>query len=147
MKMRRLMAAVFLLCLLLVGCDSAPQAVSPGADGSADVENDLTQMSGNMVYGYVFAMLNEPETHLGQSFRLRGTYDRMVDEAAGQTYHFIFIADAAACCAEGMEFVLIDEDAAYPTLGAQIEITGIYSSYEDEGLNYLRIEADSLTEV
>lgn len=141
MSRRWFAAALAALCLFLAGCGA-----KQSADLSGTVMNDLSQMSGNMVYSYVYSMLREPEEYVGQVFRIRGVYQPMIGSITGQSRHYIFIADAAACCAEGLEFVLLDADAAYPEEGAQIEIIGMYAFYEDEeGFEFVRIEATSLT--
>ena len=47
------------------------------------------------------------------------------------------IADAAACCAEGMEFVLKDNLAYpddYPEPGAEITVVGEFQAYEENGM-------------
>ena len=43
------------------------------------------------------------------------------------------IADATACCAEGMEFVL-KGDLTYPELGAEITVIGEFQAYEENGM-------------
>ncbi|NLG24356.1 MAG: hypothetical protein GX558_03305 [Clostridiales bacterium] len=146
MKIQRLAALLAAVCLLLAGCGSAPAAggVAPTSDAASPVQNDLTQMSGTMVYSYVFAMLTAPEDYVGQSFRIRGAYSQMADETTGQVYHFVVVADATECCAQGLEFRLPGEAPAYPAPGAEIEIVGTYASYEEDGLEYVRIEASAL---
>ena len=52
------------------------------------------------------------------------------------------IADAAACCAEGMEFVpegdlTYPED--YPELGAEITVIGEFQSYEENGMTWYHL--------
>ena len=47
------------------------------------------------------------------------------------------IADAAACCAEGMEFALKDDLAYpddYPEPGAEITVDGDFQAYEENGM-------------
>lgn len=109
------------------------------------MEIDLTRMSSTMVYSYVFNMLNVPDDFIGQRFKIRGTYDEQYWDQTNLTYHYIVIADATACCAQGLEFVLNDSGAAYPRLGEEFEISGIFGTYEEDGLNYIRIDADIIT--
>ena len=109
------------------------------------MEIDLTRMSSTMVYSYVFNMLNAPDDFIGQRFKIRGTYDEQYWDQTNLTYHYIVIADATACCAQGLEFVLTDSGAAYPRLGEEFEISGIFGTYEEDGLNYIRIDADIIT--
>ena len=116
---------------------------APVAESSA-AEIDLTSMSSTMVYSYVFNMVNAPDDFIGQRFKIRGTYDEQFWDQTNLTYHYIVIADATACCAQGLEFVLTDPNAAYPQLGEEFEISGIFGTYEEEGNLYIQITADQI---
>mgnify|MGYP004594406669 CR=1 FL=1 len=122
------------------------EAEAPAVESSA-AEIDLTSMSSTMVYSYVFNMVSAPDDFIGQRFRIQGIYDEGLWEPTNQMYHYIIIADATACCAQGLEFVLTDESAAYPQPGDEIEISGVFSTYEEEGNLYIQIVADSIKKV
>lgn len=116
---------------------------APAPEASA-AEIDLTSMSSTMVYSYVFNMISTPDNFVGKRFRIRGIYDEGLWKPTNQMYHYIIIDDATACCAQGLEFVLTDEAAAYPQPGDEIEISGIFGIYEEEGDLYIQIAADSI---
>lgn len=118
----------------------------PAAESSV-AEIDLTNMSATMVYSYVFNMFSAPDAFIGQRFKIQGIYDEWLWEEANQTYHYVIIADATACCAQGLEFILTDESATYPQPGDEIEISGVFSTYEEEGNLYIQIVADSIKKV
>ena len=156
---KHLLPFVCILCLLLVGCgqktapvsakeaasqeSSIPTATAPVSTANTSVtETDLTSMSSTMVYSYVYNMVNTPESFVGQRFRIRGTYDEQLWDVTGLTYHYIVIADATSCCAQGLEFVLTDENAAYPQVGEEFEISGIFGTYIENGTLYIQITAD-----
>ena len=96
-----------------------------------------------MVYAEVYNMLyNDPESYLGKTVRARGEfsiYQLVVDgvlQPAPAAYACI-IADAAACCAEGMEFVSegdLTYPDDYPELGAEITVVGEFQAYEENGM-------------
>ena len=102
-------------------------------------------MSSTMVYSYVFNMVTTPDDFIGQRVKIRGTYDEQFWDQTNLTYHYIVIADATACCAQGMEFVLTDPDAAYPQVGEEFEISGIFGTYVENGTLYIQITADQIT--
>ena len=114
-----------------------PQASSDGA------EVDLTVLSSTMVYAEVYNMLyNDPESYLGKTVRVRGEfsiYQLVVDGVLrpDPVAYACIIADAAACCAEGMEFVS-ESDLTYPDdypeLGAEITVVGEFQAYEENGM-------------
>lgn len=120
------------------------KADTPASESSA-TEIDLTSMSSTMVYSYVFNMISAPDDFIGQRFRIRGTYDEEYWDQTNMTYHYILIADAAACCAQGLEFVLTDGSAAYPQVGEEFEISGVFGTYIENGTLYIQITADQIT--
>ena len=117
---------------------------APAAKSSA-AEIDLTSMSATMVYSYVFNMFSAPDAFIGQRFKIQGIYDEWLWEEANQTYHYVIIADATACCAQGLEFVLTDPNAAYPQVGEEFEISGTFGTYVENGTLYIQITADQIT--
>ena len=124
------------------GESEQPQA---SADG---VEVDLTVLSSTMVYSEVYNMLyNDPAHYLGKTVKARGTFSiyQLVTDGVLQpapVAYACIIADATACCAEGMEFVLKDDLAYpddYPELGTEITIIGEFQSYEENGMTWYHL--------
>ena len=114
-----------------------PQASSGGVDV------DLTVLSSTMVYSEVYNMLyNDPAHYLGKTVKARGTFSiyQLVTDGVLQpdpVSYACIISDAAACCAEGMEFVLkgdLTYPDDYPELGTEITVIGEFQSYEENGM-------------
>ena len=122
-----------------------PEQTQTSADG---VDVDLTVLSSTMVYSEVYNMLYfYPEDYYGKTVKANGIfaiYQMVVDgvtQPAPVAYACI-IADATACCAEGMEFVLKDDLAYpddYPELGAEITVIGEFQSYEENGMTWYHL--------
>lgn len=115
------------------------------ADG---VDVDLTVLSSTMVYSEVYNMLyNDPAHYLGKTVKARGGFSiyQLVTDGVLQpdpVAYACIIADATACCAEGMEFVpegdlTYPED--YPELGAEITVIGEFQSYEENGMTWYHL--------
>ena len=115
------------------------------ADG---VDVDLTVLSSTMVYSEVYNMLyNDPAHYLGKTVKARGGFSiyQLVTDGVLQpdpVAYACIIADATACCAEGMEFVLeggytYPDD--YPELGAEITVIGEFQSYEENGMTWYHL--------
>lgn len=107
--------------------------------GSGGVDYDLTALGSDMVYAEVYNMMVFPKVYMGRTIKVSGTFTVFYDEAYGK-YHFAcFVADAAACCQQGIEFI-IDGDktypADYPQEGAEIVVTGVFGTYEEDGNTY-----------
>lgn len=120
-----------------------PGESKPSHPSAGKVDVDLTVLSSTMVYSEVYNMLyNDPESYLGKTVRARGEfsiYQLVVDGVLqpDPVAYACIIADAAACCAEGMEFVLKDDLAYpddYPEPGAEITVVGEFQAYEENGM-------------
>lgn len=101
-------------------------------------------MGANMVYAVVYQMTLDPAAHEGQTVKVAGEYY----SAPGpqKTYYFLYVSDAAACCSQGLEFVLEGETGPedYPEEGAQAVLTGTFETYTEEGdpTLYFRLRAN-----
>ena len=122
-----------------------PEQTQTSADG---VDVDLTVLSSTMVYSEVYNMLyNDPAHYLGKTVKARGGFSiyQLVTDGVLQpdpVAYACIIADATACCAEGMEFVpegdlTYPED--YPELGAEITVIGEFQSYEENGMTWYHL--------
>ena len=117
-----------------------PEQTQTSADG---VDVDLTVLSSTMVYSEVYNMLyNDPAHYFGKTVKAKGTFSlyQLVTDGVLQpdpVAYACIIADATACCAEGMEFVLEGDYTYpddYPELGAEITVIGEFQSYEENGM-------------
>ena len=117
-----------LLALSAVGCGKS----GPKGDGKIDV--DLTALSSTMVYSEVYNMMSDPDSYLGKTVRMRGAFSIYHDEATDVNYYACLIADATACCQQGLEFVLegnFKYPDDYPELGTEITVTGTFETYTE----------------
>lgn len=122
-----------------------PEQTQTSADS---VEVDLTVLSSTMVYSEVYNMLyNDPAHYFGKTVKAKGTFSlyQLVTDGVLQpdpVAYACIIADATACCAEGMEFVLEGDYTYpddYPELGAEITVIGEFQSYEENGMTWYHL--------
>lgn len=101
------------------------------------VDVDLTQMGSDMVYATVYQMMIDPESYVGKTVRMRGSYYATWYEQTMKYYHYVIISDATACCSQGMEFVWDDGNhkypEEYPAAETEVEVTGVFEMYREEG--------------
>ena len=120
-----------------------PEKSGQAQPSAGKVDVDLTVLSSTMVYSEVYNMLyNDPAYYLGKTVKARGEFSiyQLVTDGVLQpdpVSYACIISYAAACCAEGMEFVLegnytYPDD--YPELGAEITVIGEFQSYEENGM-------------
>ncbi|MBQ5755304.1 MAG: hypothetical protein IIV90_06510 [Oscillospiraceae bacterium] len=111
---------------------AATPAPTPTPEPAPEPDIDLTIMNANMVYAQVLQMTQDPESYVGKTVRLEGEYY----SAPGpqKTYYFAYVSDAAACCSQGLEFVLEENTPEeYPPEGAFILLEGVFETYTEEG--------------
>lgn len=107
--------------------------------GSDGIDYDLTKLTPDLIYVEVYNMMITPKKYIGKTIKVSGVFTVYYDEAKDK-YHFAcFVSDAAACCQQGIEFIL-DGDKAYPAdypaEGSEITIQGIFGTYEEDGGTY-----------
>ena len=97
-----------------------PGESKPSHPSAGKVDVDLTVLSSTMVYSEVYNLL--------------GTVGVFLPDLVAFA---CIISDGAACCAEGMEFVLegdLTYPDDYPELGTEITVIGEFQSYEENGM-------------
>lgn len=157
--MKKVIRYSFILIVLFVlsGCESQPGSIGEKGtetagtviadvaekekiqetEESQGVDVDLTQMGSDMVYATVYQMMVDPETYVGKTVRMRGSYYATWYEQTMKYYHYVIINDATACCSQGMEFVWEDGNhkypEEYPAAETEVEVTGVFETYREEG--------------
>ena len=132
--------------------DTLPASQNQGADG---IDVDLTKLSSTMVYSEVYNMMYSPDDYIGKTVKMGGSF--AICQAADENgtlipdriYFACVIADATACCSQGLEFVLSGEHTYpddYPELGSEITVSGTFELYEDGGFQYCRLADAEIVE-
>ncbi len=108
-----------------------------------DIDVDLSQLSGTMVYSEVFNMMTNPDDYVGKTIRMVGDFNVYEDETHNRNYYTCRVADATACCVEGIEFLwkgdhTYPED--YPEPGDIIWVQGTFNTYDEDGYEYSQLE-------
>ncbi len=125
-----------------------PEGSEPSQPSAGKVDVDLTVLSSTMVYSEVYNMLyNDPAHYLGKTVKAKGTFSiyQLVTDGVLQpdpVSYACIISDAAACCAEGMEFVLEGDlylPGRLPGAGAEITVIGEFQSYEENGMTWYHL--------
>lgn len=136
---------LLMLCITIFGC-GAEQSTEKLGNGEVDV--DLTQLSSTIIYSEVYNMMNTPKDYLGKTIKISGQYYAQFYEPTQQYYNYVLIADATACCQQGIEFVLSGEHTYpddYPDNLSLISVTGVFSTYDELGVTYYYLAADEYT--
>ncbi len=110
-----------------------------------DFAVDLTTLNQTMVYTRVSDMVTNPNDYVGKSVKMKGTY--AVYEGEARNYYACLIADATACCSQGIEFLpkkTLSYPADYPPEGTNITVTGIFDTYYEGQDMYFQLKDASV---
>ena len=124
--------------------DTQNQAASNEYESAPDtsVDLDLTALSSTFVYAEVYNIVMEPLAYVGQTVKMEGSCSIYVDEETGKQYYACLIQDATQCCAQGLEFVLNENEYSsgdYPEPGEEIVLKGTFDTYDENGNQYLTL--------
>ena len=120
---------------------------------SNKIDVDLNNLNANVVYSQVYLMMTEPDKFIGKRIRMSGqfnVYAAQEGNPSGVTeYYAIIIADAQACCQQGIEFVWPGHTypEGFPEVKSNASVTGIFEVYEENGKKYCRLVADSVEQL
>jgi hypothetical protein len=108
---------------------------------------DLTTLSSDALHSTVDDIMLNPEAHLGEMIRVRGTYQPVFWDVTGLYYHYIVIDDPDTCCVMSFEFVLrgnpiFPDD--FPAEDTLIEITGVFGSYVELEQTFFYLAVDEI---
>ena len=70
---------------------------------------DLTKLSSTMVYSEVYNMLYTPDDYIGKTVKMKGAFAYYEDPETKEQYFACIIADAMACCSQGLDFIPTEE--------------------------------------
>ena len=102
---------------------------------SEGVDVDLTLMGKDLIYATVYQMMSKPEEYEGKTIRIEGKYYASYYPITDKYYNYCLIADALACCSQGLEFELgggavYPDD--YPADQSEVIVTGVFETYTEE---------------
>lgn len=123
---------------------------SKSKTNSNKIDVDLNNLNANVVYAQVFQIMTEPDKFIGKRIRMSGqfnVYAAQEGNPSGVTeYYAIIIADAQACCQQGIEFVWPGHTypEGFPEVKSNASVTGIFEVYEENGKKYCRLIADTV---
>lgn len=110
-------------------------------NGNVDV--DLTKLSSTMIYSEVYNMMYTPDDYIGKTVRMSGMFVPYTNQDESRFYPAVIIADATACCSQGLEFVLEGNPSypeGYPEIETDITVIGTFETYEEDGNMYCRMK-------
>lgn len=112
---------------------------SIATEASSEFDIDLTTMSSTMVYAEVYNIVMSPKDYIGKTVKMSGECMITPSEDNTKVYYACLIKDATACCSQGLEFEL-EDDNNYPEAGETVTVSGVFGTYEENGVLYCHLE-------
>ena len=110
------------------------------------IDVDLTIMNSTMVYSQVLNMLEEPNLYIGKIVKMAGPFRPFGSTDPRYCFPAILIADATACCATGIEFLLYNVPLCsmsggngYPLYDEEAIIVGRFETYLEGSDMYIHL--------
>jgi len=120
----------------------------PDESDKANVDIDLTRLSATMLAAEVTNIYNNGNANIGKTIRVRGDYFNFYNAEMDIHFHYVLTLNEDDCCQEGFEFRLSGDHVYpddYPQIGTSIEVTGVFSSYEELGMIFYYLATDEIT--
>lgn len=154
----KILLIMAMINLVLAGCgkntitepDPLPtQEVCTESEVNSESVIDLTALSSTMVFSQVYNIMISPEEYEGRTIKGAGNF-QVYQDSNNRNFYALIISDAEACCQQGLELIwdgahTYPED--YPEEGSEIEITGVFQSYIEEGNTYYYVLVNEVKEV
>ena len=145
-----LLALLMTVSLARCGAEASSNSIPNGTkkENTESIDVDLTRLSSTMVYSEVYAMLTAPENYIGKTVKMNGQFalyqatDANGQPLPDQIYFACVIADATACCQQGLEFVLAGDykyPDDYPEPGSEITVVGEFQTYMEGEYRYCHL--------
>lgn len=112
-----------------------------------DYENMIT-ITEKMYVSWINEIYINPKSYIGKTIKIQGMYQVDHLESTGTTYYYVYRVGPGCCGNDGnmcgFEFIgntegLSDND--------WIEVTGVLTEYQENGVSYLTISAASVTKM
>lgn len=118
---------------------SASENESPSENESSNANGqsyDLTANDADMNYVIVAMIAEDPKSFEGVKIKLQGIATDLETTDTSGIDHYVLINDRQACCQQGLQYVLEDENAKYPKDKEEITVEGELAVYNSEEIPF-----------
>lgn len=149
------LAIILIMLLSLCACRSSvtddaslPQSntLSSPTPNSTKQDNDVINITEKMYVTYINEIYTNTKDYIGKTIKIEGMFTSENSEQTGKTYHYVY-RTGPGCCGNdgsmcGFEFTF---NGNMPKKNDWICVEGILGTYEENGNNYLSLNAKSVT--
>lgn len=143
--MKKILTVCLILCLFLCGCtatttDNGDSNEVPTIDYD-NVNFDLTQISENQAYNFIYNPLSDPESYIGAAVKMSDKF--MVSEYNGKYYYMCAVENHSGESIQALEFIPLDNLSYpddFPPVDSEITVTGQFATYSEGSSLYATLK-------
>ncbi len=153
MNFKKIISIIF-ASILLTSCSgnnplsSEETILNKKSSSSSAYDIDLVGLSSTMLVSQINDMVFDADKYVDKTVRITGNFYIYVDELTGNKYYSCLLPDPTGCCLQGFEFQLKDTSIItddYPTHLANIEVVGVYATYDEGEITYCYLKDATMT--
>lgn len=107
---------------------------------SNGIDLDLTTLSSTVVFSEVYNMLNNPDNFKGKVIKMEGKLNHYYDKKKKRHRYAVMIADATACCQQGLEFKRDKDTKLEIKANTEVTVIGTFNYQNDGRFVYCYLE-------
>ena len=141
----------FILILIAIIAIGMAFTTCSNKDGGIDADGidlDMSKMSSVLVYSQVVNIYESPDDYIGKRIKINGQYFASYYDQTELYYHYVVVGDEFLCCQAGLEFFWNGKHTYpddYPEDKTEIEVVGVFGSYEELGETYYFLTVDDIS--
>jgi len=145
--MKKYLSILLFICVISIvvtGCSDKAEII----DNTDVIDLDISEMSSVLAYSQVVNIYESPDDYMGKTIKLNGLYYASYYDKTDLYYHYVVVGDETLCCQTGLKFVWNGEHTYpddYPEEQTEIELVGLFGSYEEFGKTYYFLTVDDLS--
>lgn len=113
--------------------ESNSENESPNPSGQS---YDLTANDADMNYVIVAMIAEDPKSFEGVKIKLQGIATDLETTDTSGIDHYVLINDRQACCQQGLQYILEDENAKYPKDKEEVTVEGVLDVYNSDEIPF-----------
>lgn len=107
--------------------------------------SDVIEIKEKMFIAQINDIYLNADDYMGKTVKYEGLFDSYTWAEKKKTYNYVIRFGPGCCGTDGNAGFEIEWDGEYPKLNDWVEVIGVLETYEEDGYNYLRVRATSLS--
>jgi len=120
--------------------DTDEITVNPSDTSDMSTDGDVIEIKENLFIAQTNDIYINTEDYLGRTIKYEGIFDYYFWEEADTTYYYVIRYGPGCCGYDGTAGFEVIWDGDYPEQNDWVEAIGVLETYEENGMQYLRLQ-------